>query len=54
MKKRLFQQKCHTGNYVGMSIYVFFTVNYTMSCSFSISKTVNLTVFYSKNTLNVP
>jgi len=37
-----------------MSIYVFFTVNYTTSCSFSNSKTVNLTVFYSKITLNVP
>jgi len=26
----------------------FFTVNYTMSSSFSLSKTVNLMVFYSK------
>jgi len=33
---------------VGMSIYVFFSVNYRMSCSFSLLKTVNLTVFYSK------
>jgi len=30
-----------------MSIYVFFTVNFTMICSFSLSKTVIFTVFYS-------
>jgi len=29
-----------TQGIVGMSIYVFFTVNYTMNCSFSLSKTV--------------
>jgi len=52
----LFQQKytkCGvTQGIMGISIYVFFTVNYSMT--FSISKIVNLTVFYSKITLNVP
>jgi len=42
-----------TGNYGNVNLQ-FFTVNYTKSCSFSISKTVNLTVFYSKITLNEP
>jgi len=40
---------------VGMSIYIFFAVNYRMSCSFSLSKTVNLMgVFYCNITLNGP
>jgi len=36
------------------SQFTFFTVNYTMTSSFSLPKTVNLTVFSSKLTLNVP
>jgi len=28
-----------TQGIVGMSIYIFFTINYTMSCSFSLSET---------------
>jgi len=35
-----------------VGLWVFFSVNYTI-CSFSLSKTVHLMVFYSKNTLNV-
>jgi len=45
--------KCEVSQGImGMSIYSFSTVNYTRS-SFSVSKTVNLKVFYSKITLNV-
>jgi len=39
--------KCQTGNCENVNLR-FFTVNYKISCSFSLSKTLNLTVFYSK------
>jgi len=39
--------KCHTGN-CGNVNSRFFTVNYAMICSFSLSNTLNLTVFYCK------
>jgi len=57
--KQVISTKIHemqsvTQGIVAMSIYVFFTVNYTMSCSFSLSKTVNVMVFYSKITWNLP
>ena len=45
--------KCHAGN-CGNANLRFFTVNYTMTCSFLLPKTVNLMVFYSKIALNVP
>jgi len=56
MRKKLFQQKyikcevSHTGNCGNVNLW-FFSVNYAMICSFAISKTVNLMVFYSKITL---
>ena len=45
--------KCHAGNCGNVNLR-FFTVNFTMNCYFSLPKTVNLTVFYRKFTLNVP
>jgi len=45
--------KCHAGNCGNVNLR-FFTVNFTMNCYFSLPKTVNLTVFYHKITLNVP
>jgi len=42
----------HTGNCGKVNLHIF-TANYTMT-SFSLPKTVNLTVFYSKTTLKVP
>jgi len=55
MKKQLkyIKCECHTGNYGNVNLH-FFTVNYTMTCYLSLPKTVNVTVFYSKITLNVP
>jgi len=45
--------KRHTGNHGNVNLH-FTTVNYTTTCSFSLPKPVNLMVFYSKITLNVP
>jgi len=52
MKKKVISTK-NTSNAKGHAgNFTFFSVNYTTSCSFS--KTVNLTVFYSKITWNLP
>jgi len=49
-KKNTLNMKCQPGNCGNVNLH-FFTVNYTMT---SLPKTANLTVFYSKITLNVP
>jgi len=53
MKKQFKYVKCRAGNSGNVNLH-FFTVNHTMTCSYSLPRTVNLTVFYSKITLNVP